>query len=245
MTTTKPLRIASLLPSTTDICISLGLESCIVGITHECDFPSATHPLYNSSAPLVVVDGSDNRNCNKISSSPLTLTVSQIDPHIQSQAAIDAAVKSSVHNGISLYNLNDTALTDCNPTIILTQSLCDVCAVAKDAVDSEVACNLPTCKVLSLEPETLDEVVDTFITVADACGVKERGIELRKQFWKDTNQILQATTLSKMDKKPKVLFMEWLNPPFDAGKSAFVLFYYIIIPHALTKVVSLSRLHKL
>lgn len=125
--TTKSLRIASLLPSTTDICISLGLENCIVGITHECDYGSS-HPLYNSSAPLVVIDGSDeNNNCNT-SSPPLTLTVSQIDPHIQSQAAIDAAVKSSVHNGISLYNLNDTALTDCNPTIILTQSLCDVCA---------------------------------------------------------------------------------------------------------------------
>ena len=231
--TAKSLRIASLLPSTTDICISLGLQRCIVGITHECDYGSS-HPLYNSSAPLVVIDGSDKNNTCKnetSSSSPLTLTVSQIDPHIQSQAAIDAAVKSSVHNGISLYNLNDTALTDCKPTIILTQSLCDVCAgkydfvcsiealykphpltellsslhlpVAKDAVDSEVSCNLPKSKVLSLEPETLNEVVDTFITIADACGVKERGIELSKQFWKDTNQILQATSLSKKDKKPK------------------------------------------
>jgi len=134
--TTKSLRIASLLPSTTDICISLGLESCIVGITHECDFPKSSHPLYKSSAPLVVVDGSDKNNNSNTSSPPLTLTVSQIDPHIQSQAAIDAAVKSSVHNGISLYNLNDTALTDCNPTIILTQSLCDVCAGKYDFVCS-------------------------------------------------------------------------------------------------------------
>ena len=97
--------------------------------------------------------------------------------------------------------------------------------MAKDAVDSEVACNFPKCKVSSLEPETLDEVVDTFISIAENCGVKERGIELSKQFWHDTNQILQATSLSKKDKKPKVLFMEWLNPPFDAGKSAFLFWH--------------------
>ena len=89
--------------------------------------------------------------------------------------------------------------------------------MAKDAVDSEVSCNLPKSKLLSLEPETLNEVVDTFIAIADACGVKERGIDLSKQFWHDTNQILKATSFSKKDKKPKVLFMEWLNPPFDAG----------------------------
>ena len=168
---------------------------------------------------MIVANSSSDKNDN--TKPPLTLTVSHIDPNVQSQQEIDAAVKSSVHNGISLYNLNDTALTDSKPTVILTQSLCDVCAVAKDEVDTEVMCNFTPgqCKVISLEPETLTEVVDTFVTVADICGVRERGVELHQQFWEDVKKISHATSLSTRSesKKPSVLFMEWLNPPFDAG----------------------------
>ena len=221
------LRIASLLPSTTDICISLRLEQNVVGITHECDFlPS--HPLYLSAAPLLAdagtgdeLQGAERRNyiSDYDKPKPRALTLSQIDPHLQSQAEIDAAVKSSVFNGISLYSLNHSALTDTQPTLILTQSLCDVCAVAKSDVDQEVACNFRPgqCKVLSLEPESLEEVVDTFITVAEACGVRERGVELKNKFWEGTQQSLQATSHSKTKSKPTVLFFEWLSPPFDAG----------------------------
>ena len=88
--------------------------------------------------------------------SALTLTVSHIDPHKQSQEEIDTAVKTSVHNGISLYNLNGTSLQDSKPSIILTQSLCDVCAVAKEEVDEVAPCNfkLDQCRVLSLAPLT-------------------------------------------------------------------------------------------
>lgn len=219
----KPLRIASLLPSTTDICISLGLERHVVGITHECDFPSSSHPLYKSTDPLISHGENDHNNggastgCEILA--PLTLTVSQIDPHLQSQEEIDAAVKRSVHSGISLYNLNDTALTDARPTIILTQSLCDVCAVAKDDVDEEVACNFRPghCKVLSLEPESLEEVVETFVTIADACGVKERGSQLSQRFREGGSEVLHATSLTKVERKPRVLFAEWLAPFFDAG----------------------------
>ncbi|KAL9179378.1 hypothetical protein ACHAXT_008668 [Thalassiosira profunda] len=174
----RQLRIASLLPSTTDICISLGLAHQVVGVTHECDY-GATHPLYQTADPLIVGGNCNNGEGTK----PRTLTVSHIDPQLQTQAEIDRAVKTSVHSGISLYNLNDTALTDAQPSIVLTQSLCDVCAVAKDEVDGEVACNFAPgqCKVLSLEPESLEEVIGTFKTVADACGVKQRGIDLARK----------------------------------------------------------------
>jgi iron complex transport system substrate-binding protein len=209
------LRIASLLPSTTDICISLGLHKHVVGITHECDFnPSTSSLLRVREANL----SSDNQPTKP----PLTLTVSHIDPHTSSQAEIDSAVKNSLHNGLSLYNLNDTALTDSKPSVILTQSLCDVCAVARDEVDNEVACNFRPgqCKVISLEPESLEEVVDTFITVAEACGLKERGEELKAKFWNDVSQIQEAVKLSskKTDgKQPRIMFLEWLDPPYDAG----------------------------
>lgn len=222
----KSLRIASLLPSTTDICISLGLEYNIVGITHECDFPSSSHPLYQSTAPPIIAASNNNSNCNGMGNdingkkkSALTLTVSHIDPHKQSQEEIDTAVKTSVHNGISLYNLNGTSLQDSKPSIILTQSLCDVCAVAKEEVDEVASCNfkLDQCRVLSLEPETLTEVVGSFVIIAAACGVRERGEELSEFFWEGVQQISHATSLSANNEKPRVLFMEWLNPCFDAG----------------------------
>ncbi|KAL7510346.1 hypothetical protein ACHAXN_012028 [Cyclotella atomus] len=206
----KQLRIASLLPSTTDICASLGLQDKVVGITHECDFPAAVQLISYTD----IADGNQAAPKQR----PFTLTVSHIDPHVQSQSEIDTAVKSSLHNGISLYNLNDTALSDCNPSIILTQSLCDVCAVSKDDVDKEVACNLPASKVLSLEPESLEDVADTFVTIADACGVRERGVELRKRFFDDIDKVskIVSTNCTKV-KPPTVMFMEWIDPPFDGG----------------------------
>ena len=216
----KDLRIASLLPSTTDICISLGLKNNVVGITHECDFNN--HPLFDSTDPLIVgIQSSDSDfGIQKVSDQPLTLTVSQIDPDLQSQAQIDTAVKTSLHNGMSLYNLSNTALTDALPSLILTQSLCDVCAVDKSDVEKEVACNFRPgqSKVLSLEPQNLHEVVETFQTVAEACGVKERGIVLKTKFWEGAYHILEVVSSSANTKDwPTVLYFEWLDPPFDAG----------------------------
>ena len=206
----QKLRIASLLPSTTDICTSLGLQHNVVGITHECDFPSAV-PLISYTTHI---DGHQSSPTQH----PFTLTVSHIDPHTQSQSEIDTAVKTSLYNGISLYNLNDTALLDANPSIILTQSLCDVCAVSKEDVDKEVTCNLPRSKLLSLEPESLEDVADTFVSVADACGLRERGVELKRLFFQDIDEVSKVVSLhSKRATPPKVMFMEWIDPPFDGG----------------------------
>jgi iron complex transport system substrate-binding protein len=203
------LRIASLLPSTTDICISLGLKSNIVGITHECDGFSS------SSAPFLVVHPNEDDDVAP-HARPRTLTVSHIDPHTQTQSEIDTAVKTSLYNGISLYNLNDTSLADSKPSIILTQSLCEVCAVAKDEVDREVACTLPTSTVLSLEPESLEEVAGSFITVGEACGVMDRGEKLHSLFWEGVDQVFKATS-KRSSRRPTIMFMEWLDPPFDGG----------------------------
>ena len=168
------MRIASLLPSTTDICISLRLDQHVVGITHECDFVP-THPLYrHSSDPLLATidhDGSinNNKDCTTRDGDniPVTLTISHIDSHILTQSEIDTAVKTSLQNGISLYTLHDSALEDVKPTIILTQSLCNVCAVDTVEVENRIAaataCNNSSsnnyfggneCKIVSLEPET-------------------------------------------------------------------------------------------
>eukprot|EP00956_Cyclotella_meneghiniana_P000801 scaffold903_cov91-Cyclotella_meneghiniana.AAC.2 len=211
----QQLRIASLLPSTTDICTSLGLQSNIVGITHECDYPS-TIPLISHTR---ITDGNNHdQSTPQEHHRPLTLTVSHIDPSTQSQSDIDTAVKTSLHNGISLYHLNDTALSDAKPSIILTQSLCDVCAVSEADVQKEVTCHLPTSKLLSLEPESLQDVADTFVSIADACGVRERGVDLKRFFFEDIDKVSLAVSLHvKDDKPPTIMFLEWIDPPFDGG----------------------------
>ncbi|KAL7521722.1 hypothetical protein ACHAWX_006398 [Stephanocyclus meneghinianus] len=207
------LRIASLLPSTTDICMSLGLGKNIVGITHECDFPSA--------APLISCHANNHEHLHESTQSvgrPSILTVSTIDPGIQSQSDIDKAVKTSLYNGISLYHLNNTALSDARPDVILTQSLCEVCAVSKEHVDKEVACHLPSSKVVSLEPESLEDVAQSFVTVAEGCGVKQRGEELKRLFLRDIDRVSEVVSANnKRIHSPKVMFMEWIDPPFDGG----------------------------
>jgi len=222
----KDLRIASLLPSTTDICIALGLQNNVVGITHECDFPlpddsSKSSPFKHHF--VICQAAIQNDPAATIAKKPLTLTVSHIDPSKATQAEIDLAVKTSLHDGLSLYNLNDDALSQAQPDIILTQSLCEVCAVAKDEVDDKVSCRLPPnqCQVLSLEPESLEEVTETFVRIADACGVPERGEELRRSFWEGAERVLLATKKSGIVKTkealPKLLFLEWVDPPFNGG----------------------------
>ena len=210
-----------------------------MGITHECDFVP-THPLYYSSDPLLATtvddDQSDsiNNECTSLRGRPVTLTISHIDSHILTQTEIDTVVKTSLRDGISLYTLHESALEDAKPTIILTQSLCNVCAVATSEVENRIAAACKSnstnnfgneCKIISLEPETLIDVVNTFITIADACGVKKRGIEIATKFWKDVDRIRNAITSSRTSSvvsssippKPRVLFLEWLNPPYDAG----------------------------
>jgi hypothetical protein len=181
-----------------------------VGITHECDFVP-THPLYHSSDPLLATTVDDDQydsinDCNANRARPVTLTISHIDSHILTQTEIDTAVKTSLHDGISLYTLHECALEDAKPTIILTQSLCNVCAVATSEVENRIAAacksnssstkgitsstnnfeqptlNNEECNIISLEPERLIDVVNTFITIADVCGVKKRGIEIATKF---------------------------------------------------------------
>ena len=198
------LRVASLLPSTTDICIALGIADRIVGVTHECDFGD-DHPLFRS-------DGTSPAGLPR----PPPLTVSGIDPARQSQLEIDKAVSASASGGASLYRLDGSALAGAAPTVVLTQSLCGVCAV--DADDVRGVCALSPgkdCRVVSLEPRTLDEVAATFVSVADACGVRERGVRLASRFREDILRVSDIAVAA--ESRPRVLYLEWLDPPYDAG----------------------------
>jgi iron complex transport system substrate-binding protein len=200
-----PARIVSLLPSATEIVGALELADQLVGVTHECDVcPDA------AGMRRVLERGVER------------VTVSEIQPHAMTQAAIDRAVKSSLSRGLSLYGLREDVLVRVRPSVVLTQALCSVCA--PDYGDVRQLCQQLAAElmhdseappeVVNLEPATLADVADSFVAVATACGVPERGVVLKREFEHKLDAV-RAATLGVA--APRVLLLEWLDPPFNAG----------------------------
>ncbi|MCB1749730.1 MAG: cobalamin-binding protein [Gammaproteobacteria bacterium] len=183
------MRIVSLLPSATEIVCSLGLEADLVGITHECDYPPSVHGL-----PAV--------------------TTTAI-PHDAASRDIDAAVRERLAGTRALYSLDVARLAALAPDLIVTQALCDVCAVADVEVRAAAAALARVPRVVNLEPFTLDEVFDCISAVGAAAGVGERaatvvaGLRARVAAVVARNQALAA--------RPRVALLEWLDPPFGCG----------------------------
>jgi diphthamide synthase (EF-2-diphthine--ammonia ligase)/ABC-type Fe3+-hydroxamate transport system substrate-binding protein len=188
-TNQKQLRIVSLLPAATDICIELGLE--LVGVTHECDLPN------DSAIIRITKDGLD----------PIEASSSQGKIHSQVQAA-------AVMDSNSLYPILADAWELANPNLVLTQDLCTVCGPSSTDV-----CRIDNkgVKTVSLSPSNLDQVADTFVTVAEVCGVQPRGQKLKEKFWSQIRLIQSIVADEGPHRRPKVLLLEWLDPPFDGG----------------------------
>lgn len=205
------LRVACLLPSATEIVGALGLGRNIVALTHECDLcpdvASLEALLARTAIPRV--------------------TSTAINPHAMAQAEIDDAVKRSAASGLSLYAVDSEALLAARPSLVITQALCAVCAAATDEVDAvcvDIARQLKanghgasSIRVLSLQPSDLPTVAESLETVADACGVPERGVALRHDFETKLQQVGEVVRCSATGSPPTVLLLEWLDPVFDAG----------------------------
>jgi iron complex transport system substrate-binding protein len=183
------VRVASPLPSATEIVCALGLADQLVGVSHECDYP-----------PEVVADLP-------------RLTRSAI-PSGLTGADIDAAVSERLRRNESLYTLEEALLAELKPDLVITQDLCDVCAVSFSEV-KRLAARLPgNLAVLSLTPPNLNGIFDDVQTVAAALGVPERGGKLITQL----RQRLERVRQSVADKpRPRICALEWLDPPFAAG----------------------------
>ncbi|MDP4198808.1 MAG: cobalamin-binding protein [Bacteroidota bacterium] len=181
------MRIVSLLPSATEICYAVGLENQLVGVTHECDYPE------RATKKLHVTK---SRAHNGLSSSE-----------------IDTLVRSQLDETGSLYELNFDMLSALEPDLILTQRLCTVCAVSIDQV-REMAERLPKKPhVENLEPRTLDEVLETIRRVAVLGDSAHHGPVLRDL----RTRIEHVKRAVKRLSKPKVLVLEWVDPPFASG----------------------------
>ncbi|MGI8822136.1 MAG: ABC transporter substrate-binding protein [Acidimicrobiia bacterium] len=180
------MRIVSLLPSATEIVVALGLEDQLLGVTDECD-----HPAVRSKRVVVRAR------------QPAGLT----------QGEIDAWVTEQAPNG-GLYRLDDAAIADIAPELVLTQDLCRVCAVPTGDVDAALQRVGCPSQVVTLEPLTLDDVLATVVAVADAAGIGEHGRRVAAGLRARLDAVRAAIAI-----RPPVptLVLEWLDPPYTAG----------------------------
>ncbi len=197
------MRIVSLLPSATEIVCLLGLRDALVGRSHECDFPPevASVPVMTYST-LGVTDEHGTRN-----------------PALSS-AEIDRLVSEQRAQGLSLYGIHQDRLAAAKPDLILTQELCDVCAVSYGTVQSAVR-ELRDCwgwegaTVLSLEPTNIEGIFETILIVGEATGTLARARAEVQRLRDRLDRVREA--LRDIVHRPTVAALEWLDPPFAPG----------------------------
>src|SRR5262249_32654161 len=157
--------------------------------THECDYPPAVVGLPKVTKTLI--------------------------PHDATSSEIDTLVRQRLQTGRALYTLDMPTLERLKPDLIVTQALCDVCAVAEEEVRA-AACTLPgSPQVINLEPSTLDEVLETIERV----GAVVRMVEQAKRVVTGLRSRIRAVVerSSKLTYRPRVTLLEWIDPPFCCG----------------------------
>lgn len=182
------MRIASLVPSATEMLYALGLDESVVAVTHECD-----HPPHARDLPH--------------------LTRSVLPPGLDA-AEIDRMVKVRVAEGQALYELDEELLASLRPDLIVTQAVCAVCAVSYEDV-LEVAARLPSKpRVLQQDPSTLAEMLEDVIRLGEAAGIPDRAHELRGELEGRLATVRAAVAGASA---PRVIALEWLDPPYVGG----------------------------
>ena len=186
--TKRELRIASLLPSATEIVCALGLEDDLVAVTHECDYPASVRgkPVVTSS----ILEGSG------------------------SSAEIDRHIRRLVHDGSSIYGLDAERLHSLQPDLILTQELCEVCAVSYPIVERAVRRLDANPRLVSLEPESLDDVYQNITTVAQLTDRPGRAMTLLDQL-RDRIRKVQERVGARPQRR--TVCLEWVDPLYNCG----------------------------
>jgi iron complex transport system substrate-binding protein len=183
------VRVVSLLPSATEIVYALGLDDQLVAVTFECDEPAAAR-----RDKTVVVGGRDTSD--------------------MSPAAIDAYVREQVAAGRDLYTLDRGALAALSPELILTQDLCRVCALPSGQVEAALDFLGCAAEVITLDPHSLDDVLQTILTVGRSAGARQQAEDLvavlRRRLAVVSYRVAGLP-------RPAVAVIEWVDPPFTAG----------------------------
>lgn len=182
------MRIASLVPSATEMLFALGAGGDVVAVTHECDWPPAARELPHLTA-TVLAEG-------------------------LSAGEIDAAVKEVVGSGQALYSLDERRLAELAPDLIVTQAVCEVCAVSFEDVVA-VAARLPSRpRVVQQDPSTLAEVLGDVTRLGAALGIEARAAALRAELEARLAAVREAVAGAA---PVRALALEWLDPPFLGG----------------------------
>jgi iron complex transport system substrate-binding protein len=182
------MRIASLVPSATELLFELGMGDSVVAVTHECDYPPEAEGLPHLTRSVI--------------------------PDGLAAADIDAAVRERTARGEAIYALDETALEELGVDLIVTQAVCAVCAVAFDDVRA-LAERLPNQpRVVSLDPSTIGEVIGDFTRLAEAAGDLEAGEELAGEAGRRIDAVREAVEGAP---RPNVAALEWLDPLYVGG----------------------------
>ncbi|HEX2211551.1 MAG TPA: cobalamin-binding protein [Longimicrobium sp.] len=183
------MRIASMLSSATEIVYALGLQDHLVGISHECDYPPQALRLPR-------------------------LSRSRFDPAGLTSGEIDAEVRRCMLEYGSVYEVDVDALRRVRPDVILTQAVCEVCAVPTGSVNDAVAELDHPPTVVSLDAHTLEQILATMRQVADAAAQPARGEDAVARLRARIDGVREAVADRP---RPRVLALEWLDPPFAPG----------------------------
>ena len=182
-------RVLSLLSSTTEIIYALGCGDRLVGRSHECDYPEKVSELPICTIPKFNVDGTSRE--------------------------VDDEVKSLVQSALSIYYINEKLLKELKPDIIFTQSQCEVCAVSVSDVENALK-NITglSSRVISVEPNSIEDIFNDILTIAEILNVRKKGkelVELIKAKIDSTEKIVYQKS------SPSVAAIEWIDPLMAAG----------------------------
>jgi iron complex transport system substrate-binding protein len=182
------VRIASLVPSATEMLFALGLGSRVVAVTHECDYPPEATELPHLTRSVI--------------------------PEGLSSAEIDREVRRRTERGEAIYELDARVLHELAPDLIVTQQVCEVCAVSFDDVRA-VAAELPsTPRLVSQDPTTIGEVLADVRRLAQAADASEVGERLVADAADRLDRVREAVAGAR---RPRVAALEWLDPPYVGG----------------------------
>ena len=183
-------RIVSLLPAATEIAAALGLMDQVVGVSHECDFPNDANE--RPRVTRCAVHGAELASRD-----------------------VDEWVRRALHDNGTIYTIDERLLRKLQPDVILTQRLCDVCAVGYGTV-AKLAQTLPgPPQVVNLEPRSLADIFDDIRRVAKACEIPKRAEKLIANLSERVENVRERA--AKIPDRPRCFLMEWVDPPFCSG----------------------------
>lgn len=183
------MRVVSLLPSATEIICGLGLQELLVGVSHECDYPSGVSCLPKVTQALI--------------------------PHDVTSGEIDQIVRERIKTQQALYSLDRQVLRSVQPDLIVTQSICDVCAVSEQDVCDAIG-ELPgNPRIVNLQPKCFADVLQCIRQVGNAVGRDDHADSYVAALERRIDQVARRSETAS--DRPSVVMLEWIDPPFSAG----------------------------